>query len=340
MKDLRRAKWLTAGCAMSGLAAVLAFGLNLPGKETPRRTAQNVNASLQARFGTTSPKASAQKIGVLQRYGQLPLAFEPTAGSNSEAKYLARGNGYALFLANHEAVLELRGPSKSASVVRMELAGANKVPAFVPVELLPGKSNYFIGNDPAKWRTGVPQYRKVLESNVYPGVDLVYYGTAGKLEYDFDVAPGADPSAGPGVTSGRSGVPERRESSSPRLEIDFDCIANPPRTLRRCNPDGTDSRREVGGRPRGVAPDSVEREREGLDRERRLLGLAHLGRGHHLHRARHLRGAPDRSNPAPKVASAGAHFHIRLNSSAAERRFATIGSVRLFSAAIARRSAS
>ena len=193
MKDLRRAKWLTAGCAMTGLAAILAFGLNLPGNETPRRAAQNVNASLQARFGTTSSKASVQKIGVLRKYGELPLAFEPAA--NSEAKYLARGNGYALFLANDEAVLELRGPSKSASVVRMELAGANKASAFIPVEVLPGRSNYFIGNDPAKWRTGVPQYRKVLESNVYPGVDLVYYGTAGKLEYDFDVAPGADPSA-------------------------------------------------------------------------------------------------------------------------------------------------
>lgn len=192
MKDSRRAKWLTASCTIAGLAAVLAFGLNLPGNRTPRRAAQNVDASLQARFGTSS-KASAQKIGVLNQYGRLPLAFEPE--SNSEAKYLARGNGYALFLANDEAVLELRGPSKSASVVRMELSGANKTSAFVPVELLPGKSNYFIGNDPAKWRANVPQYRKVLESNVYPGVDLVYYGTAGKLEYDFDVAPGADPSA-------------------------------------------------------------------------------------------------------------------------------------------------
>ena len=60
---------------------------------------------------------------------------------------------------------------------------------------LPGKSNYFIGNDPAKWRTNVPNYRKVAEHGVYPGIDLVYYGTQRQLEYDFVVAPGAEPRA-------------------------------------------------------------------------------------------------------------------------------------------------
>jgi hypothetical protein len=61
------------------------------------------------------------------------------------------------------------------------------------MEELPGKSNYFIGNDPTKWRTNVPNYAKVKYANVYPGVDLVYYGNQGQLEYDFVVQPGADP---------------------------------------------------------------------------------------------------------------------------------------------------
>ena len=195
MKDMRRAKWLTASCGIAGLAAVLAFGLSMPGNRTLRRAPQHHNGSLQAKVVATPSQASVQKVGVLNHYGQLPLAFEPAnTASNSDAKYLTRGSGYALFLANQQAVLELRGPSKSASIVRMELAGANKTAAFSALEPLPGKSNYFIGNDPAKWRTNVPQYRKVLESNVYAGVDLIYYGTQGKLEYDFDVAPGADPS--------------------------------------------------------------------------------------------------------------------------------------------------
>ncbi len=58
---------------------------------------------------------------------------------------------------------------------------------------LPGKSNYFLGNDPAKWRTGVPQFSRVRYDNIYPGINLVFYGSQGQLEYDFQVAPGSDP---------------------------------------------------------------------------------------------------------------------------------------------------
>ena len=58
---------------------------------------------------------------------------------------------------------------------------------------MPGKSNYLIGNDPAKWHRNVPQFAQVRYDNVYPGIDLVYYGNQGRVEYDFKVAPGADP---------------------------------------------------------------------------------------------------------------------------------------------------
>jgi len=84
----------------------------------------------------------------------------------------------------------------SSAVLRMQLAGANPRAAVMGADELPGKSNYFIGNDPQKWRTNVPTYAKVKYQGVYPGVDLVYYGNqGGQLEYDFVVAPGADPSA-------------------------------------------------------------------------------------------------------------------------------------------------
>jgi hypothetical protein len=75
----------------------------------------------------------------------------------------------------------------------MKLMGANPQARLSGLEELPGKSNYFIGNDPTKWRTSVPNYAKVKYANVYPGVDLVYYGNQGRLEYDFVVQPGADP---------------------------------------------------------------------------------------------------------------------------------------------------
>jgi len=86
--------------------------------------------------------------------------------------------------------------SQSPQVVRMRLVGGNTNGRVVGLDQLPGRSNYFIGNDPKKWRTNVPNYAKVKYENVYPGVDLVYYGDSlkgGRLEYDFVVAPGANP---------------------------------------------------------------------------------------------------------------------------------------------------
>lgn len=87
------------------------------------------------------------------------------------------------------------GSSEVGSVLRMRLIGANASAQITGVNQLPGKVNYFIGNDPNKWRTNVANYSKVKYQNVYPGVDLVYYGNQRQLEYDFIVAPGADPSA-------------------------------------------------------------------------------------------------------------------------------------------------
>jgi hypothetical protein len=83
--------------------------------------------------------------------------------------------------------------SRAPAVLRMKLVGANGRANVTGLEELPGKSNYFIGSDPKKWHTNVPNYVRVKYANVYPGVDLVYYGNQGKLEYDFVVQPGADP---------------------------------------------------------------------------------------------------------------------------------------------------
>ena len=77
----------------------------------------------------------------------------------------------------------------------MSLVGGQYPTAAQGVDALPGKVNYFLGPDPALWRTDIPTYAKVELDNVYPGVNLVYYGNQGQLEYDFVVAPGADPSS-------------------------------------------------------------------------------------------------------------------------------------------------
>src|SRR5256885_385290 len=161
--------------------------------------------------GFVFPAAASTDARVSESYGKLPLHFEANRGQTDKAvRFLARGAGYGLYLTNGEAVLVLAKPNPDAKrdghgaqarpeapaksvALRMNLVGAARKPLVSGLEELPGKANYFIGNDRAQWRTNVPTYAKVHYRNVYPGIDLVYYGNQRQLEYDFVVAPGADP---------------------------------------------------------------------------------------------------------------------------------------------------
>jgi len=120
----------------------------------------------------------------------LPLSFEPNQGqADRRVRFLARGSGYSLLLADDEAALALAGRK---AVVHLQLVGARPHVQAEGQDRLPGVSNYLLGNDPAKWRTGIPQFGRVRLSGVYPGVDLVYYGNQRQLEYDLVVSPRAD----------------------------------------------------------------------------------------------------------------------------------------------------
>src|SRR5438477_5209642 len=148
---------------------------------------------LTALVGLGSPAAAAAQARVSEAYGKLPLHFEANRGQTHEdVRFLSRGLGYGLYLTAGEAVLVLARPNPDV-VLRMSLVGVAPEPSVSGLAELPAKSNYFIGNDPAKWQTNVPTYAKVQYRDVYPGIDLVYYGNQRKLEYDFVVAPGADP---------------------------------------------------------------------------------------------------------------------------------------------------
>ncbi|MBI2187283.1 MAG: hypothetical protein HYU37_09225 [Acidobacteria bacterium] len=113
---------------------------------------------------------------MIEGYGNLPLNFEVNHGQSApEVKFLARGTGYSLFLTSNETLLVL-GPSNAArrstsALLRMRLVKANPVPQATGQDELPGKSNYFIGHDPAGWRTNIPTYAKVAYKDVYPGVE-------------------------------------------------------------------------------------------------------------------------------------------------------------------------
>jgi uncharacterized protein (TIGR03437 family) len=126
-----------------------------------------------------------------------PLNFEANQGqADSRVKFLSRGDGYSLFLTSHEAVFTLRPPVGAKAppeVFRMELRGANRAARVTGADKLAGVANYYVGNDTRKWRSGITTYGKVKYQGIYPGVDAVFYGNQRQLEYDFVVAPGADP---------------------------------------------------------------------------------------------------------------------------------------------------
>ena len=201
--------------ALTLATAVLIFAF------TPRLSSHHV--SQQALKTTSTPLSQSfpeqvspvTRAQVASNYGKLPLTFEANQGqSDNQVKFLSRGEGYTLFLTGDEAVLSLRrapartldreglanlkpadfkATNQNSAVLRMKLIGANLAAKISGADQQEGKSNYFIGNDPSKWHTDVSNFAQVRYQDAYPGVDLVYYGNRQQLEYDFVVAPGADP---------------------------------------------------------------------------------------------------------------------------------------------------
>jgi uncharacterized repeat protein (TIGR01451 family) len=166
--------------------------------------------NLSAAGGAPDP---AIRSRVDSSYGKLPLQFEANQGQQPAAvRFLSRGKDYTVFLTPDGAVLSLRkvrqqvhidkpGPTvmepklEAAADLRLRLEGSNPAVKLTGAEPLPGTVNYFSGKDPAKWRTNVATYSKVRYEQVYPGIDLVFYGNQRQLEYDFVLAPGSNPDA-------------------------------------------------------------------------------------------------------------------------------------------------
>jgi hypothetical protein len=178
----------------------------MPGGRDRRALAPNAQAASAAPSEATTAAA----------FGKVEMSFEPNHGQTDEqVKFLARGAGYTVFLTATEAVFVLAPqgdaqakvgnavPANSSSnaittwttppaVLRMKLGGANLMSEAVGQQKLEGIVNYFKGSDPAKWHPNIPTFARVEYSEIYPGIDLVYYGNQRQLEYDFVVRPGAD----------------------------------------------------------------------------------------------------------------------------------------------------
>jgi hypothetical protein len=150
----------------------------------------------------------AEGTATLETFFKLPLNFEQNQGqAPGKVKYLARGVGYTVFLTGSETVLALREAQGGRTrIVRMRFAGARTDTAVEGLEPLPGRANYLIGNERSRWQTGVSTFGRVRYAGPYRGIDVVYYGNQGELEYDFVLAPRADPSQIRLSFSGASGM--------------------------------------------------------------------------------------------------------------------------------------
>ena len=243
--------------SMKGILAAVAGSavlLVLAGSSHPRDTqgSQRVGASANSSADATA------KTNALQVFRKSPMSFEANQGqTDKRVKFISRGAGYTLFLTRDSAVMVLQnaGPAqqpheslaaatspsmpyignhftgtsrgqsttRSEAVLNMRVVGANPAASISSSDRLESTSNYFMGNDPAKWRTNVPNFQKVRYGGVYPGVDLVYYGNQQQLEYDFVVAPGADPNA---IALQFAGGPEGVVALSPSIDNNGDLVAH------------------------------------------------------------------------------------------------------------------
>src|ERR1039457_6694285 len=195
-----RARALRAITALTIIS--ISFGLGWPRASAASR--DNEQQAAPAASRSISPSTNRAEAKLMS----VPLSFEPNQGQlASTVQFLSRGSGYALFLTPGKVVLNLERQHLASAVatgqapeaasvdtLRMSLIGANPEANAVGLARQPGVVSYFIGNDPKNWRSGIPTYGKVKYPQIYPGVDLVFYGNQRQLEYDFVVAPGADPS--------------------------------------------------------------------------------------------------------------------------------------------------
>lgn len=147
-----------------------------------------------AESASASPSSGGSGMREAGSFGQLPLLFEQNQGQAGRGvRFLGRGPGYTVLLGDNGAMLKLRRPNQPAATLRMEFVDRNPTATIGGVERIETRTNYYSGNDRRSWHTGVSNFAKVRYQNAYPGIDALFYAENNELEYDFVVAPNADP---------------------------------------------------------------------------------------------------------------------------------------------------
>ena len=148
---------------------------------------------------TATTKASvvseAKKMQIDQSFGKVQLTFEPNRGQSADVvKFISRSNGYNLYFTDKDATIAIGDSEGKVHSVRVGLDGSEGAKSLTPENPTGGHSSYLNGKDKTGALKAIPHYKQIRYDDVYAGIDLIYYGNPNKLQYDFQVAPGADPS--------------------------------------------------------------------------------------------------------------------------------------------------
>jgi hypothetical protein len=225
MKKMKKKKIKKIAYSIRPIALLLTLTLLL-GSLTihmPKAAAEKIQNAISEQTPSAIPEASVSAnesgLSLSASYGKTPLVFEENQGqTDAQVKYVTRGNGYALYLTQSEAVFTLqttapekRSPAaakhqalsenkaqsaktkdRQSDVLRMQFVGAASNAKLAGVDKQAGTTNFYAGKTAKNWKTEIPSFAGVKYTNIYDGVDLVFYGKERQLEYDFVVAPNAD----------------------------------------------------------------------------------------------------------------------------------------------------
>lgn len=218
MRMTTNTAWWMGGMACAALLGALVYATKMPVASSP----------------ASAPPPSAA-------IARLPLSFEPRADQTATgAEFLARASRYNVLLTPAEAVV---GFKEGGAPLRLRWLGGDPAAAGAANTPLPGARHYFLGADPGRWRRDVGAYGSVEYNAVYPGIDLVYYGRDGRLEFDWRVAPHADPQVIRMKVEGARRV-SLTEDGALRLETGGDSLLLDKPVIYQ---DGLTGRREISG---------------------------------------------------------------------------------------------
>ena len=210
--------WVVLIGAGGGMASLLAGESSAEGPSPRPIVKTRGTTSIAAPGILPDALQTVRKAEVRQTYAQLPLGFEPNRGqAGNRVRFLSRGPGYSYLLFDRELVFQFRsgespgesGAKGGISALRMRLVNGKSRPAIHGENLLRSKSHYLRGTDPRQWQVDVPAFSRVRYRQVYPGVDLIFYGNGRRLEFDFSLDSGVDPGAIRLHFEGMSGMPAR-----------------------------------------------------------------------------------------------------------------------------------